>query len=91
MEFWSDLCGLFSGFALLVTAWRNDGLYGFIDRLKVAVKNASTAGTADAKAAAVVSGLEGELSKWTWIDRWALRAGALFLIAAFVLKMVNNA
>ena len=31
LENWSDLCGLASGLALVVTAWRNDGLYGFVE------------------------------------------------------------
>jgi len=91
LETWSDLAGLLSGFALLVTAWRNDGLSGFIDRLRSVVSEAKAIDQVDAKADKVLSGLESELGRWTWVDRWSLRVGALALLLAFVLKMIHNA
>ena len=81
LENWSDLTGLLGSLALVVTAWRNDGLYGFIDKLRAAVNKAA----ASAKAASVepaepladpvVKSLESDLTKWSWIDRWSLRVG----------------
>ena len=37
-----------------------------------------------------LAGLQSELNRWTWVDRWSLRLGAALLFAAFVLKMVHN-
>ena len=77
LENWSDVSGLASGLALVVTAWRNDGLYGFVDKLRKSVEEAKqTAPTQDAMAGTIVTSLESELAKWSWIDRWSLRAGA---------------
>lgn len=88
LENWSDLCGLLSGIALIVTAWRNDGLYGFVDNLRKAVNDAKAkALPEDPMAPEVLAALQGELAKWSWMDRWSLRAGAVFLIASFALKL----
>lgn len=38
----------------------------------------------------IVKGLEEELTKWTWIDRWSLRAGAGLLVAAYLLKLMHQ-
>lgn len=88
-EGWSDLCGLLSGLALVVTAWRNDGLYGFVDRLRAAVDAAKARASADEMAPTVVAALEGELGRWSWIDRWSLRAGAALLVLSFALKLLR--
>lgn len=42
LENWSDLAGLIGSLALVVTAWRNDGLYGFIERLRKAVTESTS-------------------------------------------------
>ena len=90
LENWSDLCGLASGLALVVTAWRNDGLYGFIDNLRKSVEKAKqSAPTQDAMASTIVTALESELTKWSWIDRWSLRAGAGLLVLSYGLKVLN--
>jgi hypothetical protein len=91
LETLSDIAGLLSGVCLLVTAWRNDGLFGFIDRMRKIVDEAKAQGLADAKADKVLDGLQAELSRWTWLDRWSLRAGAALLLTAFMLKMIHNA
>ncbi|HZV92081.1 MAG TPA: hypothetical protein VFF72_02625 [Caldimonas sp.] len=93
LENWSDLSGLLGSLALVVTAWRNDGLYGFIDKLRAAVKKAGD----DAKAASreatepladpVLKSLESELTKWSWVDRWSLRAGAFLLVLSYFLRL----
>lgn len=93
LENWSDLTGLLGSLALVVTAWRNDGLYGFIDKLRAAVNKAA----ASAKAASVepaepladpvVKSLESELTKWSWIDRWSLRVGASLLVLSYLLRL----
>ncbi len=93
LENWSDLSGLLGSLALVVTAWRNDGLYGFIDKLRAAVKKAGE----DAKAAPreatepladpVLKSLESELTKWSWVDRWSLRAGAFLLVLSYFLRL----
>lgn len=90
LETWSDVCGLVSGILLVVTAWRNDGLYGFVDNLRKAVAEAKAkARPDDPLAPDVIAALEGELTKWSWIDRWSLRGGAVFLIVAFLLKLFS--
>jgi hypothetical protein len=92
LENWSDISGLASGLALVVTAWRNDGLYGFVDNLRKSVEKAKqTAPTQDAMAGTIVTSLENELGKWSWIDRWSLRAGAGLLVLSYVLKMLHQA
>ena len=91
LETLSDLAGLLSGVCLLVTAWRNDGLFGFIDRMRKIVDEAKAQGLADTKTDKVLDGLQAELSRWTWLDRWSLRVGAAMLFTAFVLKMIHNA
>lgn len=90
LELLSDVAGLLSGICLLVTAWRNDGLLGFIERMRAVVGEARTLGVADAKTDKVLDGLQAELNRWTWLDRWSLRLGAALLVAAFGLKMVYN-
>jgi hypothetical protein len=91
LEHLSDLLGFASGIALVVTAWRNDGLNGFIDRFRQSVDETKRAGvTPDKKAERVIQGLEQELTKWTWIDRWSLRAGAGLLVLSYALKVVHN-
>lgn len=88
LENWSDLSGLLGGLALVVTAWRNDGLYGFVDKLRKSVEAAKQhAPTPDAMAGAIVASLESELTKWSWIDRWSLRAGAGLLVVSYALKI----
>jgi hypothetical protein len=91
LETLSDLAGLLSGGCLLITAWRNDGLFGFIDRMRTIVDEAKAQGFADARADKVLDGLQAELGRWTWLDRWSLRLGAAMLLGAFVLKMIHNA
>lgn len=49
-----------------------------------------TLGVADAKTDKVLDGLQAELNRWTWLDRWSLRLGAALLVAAFGLKMAHN-
>ncbi|HPO21052.1 MAG TPA: hypothetical protein PLO07_17795 [Rubrivivax sp.] len=90
LELLSDVAGLLSGICLLVTAWRNDGLLGFIERMRAVVGEARTLGVADAKTDKVLDGLQAELNRWTWLDRWSLRLGAALLVAAFGLKMAHN-
>lgn len=90
LENWSDLTGLTGSLALVVTAFRNDGLNGFVDRLKKTVERAKRAAKEDAMAATIVRGLEEELTKWTWIDRWSLRVGAGLLVAAYLLKLMHQ-
>lgn len=90
LELLSDVAGLLSGICLLVTAWRNDGLLGFIERMRAVVGEARTLGVADAKTDKVLDGLHAELNRWTWLDRWSLRLGAALLVAAFGLKMAHN-
>jgi hypothetical protein len=90
LENWSDLTGLMGSLALVVTAFRNDGLNGFVDRLRKTVENAKRAAKEDAMAPTIVKGLEEELTKWTWIDRWSLRAGAGLLVAAYLLKLMHQ-
>ena len=90
LENWSDFAGFLSGVALVVTAFRNDGLNGFVDRLKSTVETARKNAKEDEMGPAVVSGLEEELTKWTWVDRWSLRAGASLLVAAYVLKILHQ-
>ena len=96
VAFWSDLCGLASGIALLVTAWRNDGLYGYVEKLRNAVDAArktplaSSPREPDKLAGAVIEALHGELSRWSWVDRWSLRAGAGLLILSYLLKLVSK-
>lgn len=103
LEAWSDALGLLSGVALLVTAWRNDGLYGFVDRLRAAVAEAgkgqqagtpeplsatrSVAAEPDKMASSVISALEAELTTWSWVDRWSLRMGAFLLLLSYGLKV----
>lgn len=92
LETLSDISGLLSGICLLITAWRNDGLFGFIDRMRQVVDEARKQGVADAKTDKVLDdGLQAELSRWTWLDRWSLRLGATMLVFAFVLKMIHTA
>lgn len=91
LETLSDIAGLLSGVLLLVTALRNDGLSGFIDRMRAVVDEARTQGVADAKADKVLEGLQSELGRWGWIDRWSLRAGAALLLIAFALKTIHGA
>jgi hypothetical protein len=90
LETLSDLAGLLSGVSLLITAWRNDGLFGFIDRMRKVVDEAKAQGLADTKTDRVLDGLQAELGRWTWLDRWSLRVGAAMLFIAFVLKMIHN-
>ena len=91
LENWSDVSGLASGLALVVTAWRNDGLYGFVDQLRKSVEEAKqTAPKQDAMAGTIVTSIESELAKWSWIDRWSLRAGAGLLVFSYVLKMAHQ-
>ena len=91
LENWSDLSGLVSGFAFIVTAWRNDGLYGFVDKLRKSVEEARKRAPAqDAMAGTVVTALEGELATWSWLDRWSLRAGAGLLVLSYVLKLWHS-
>ena len=91
LETLSDVAGLLSGLCLLFTAWRNDGLFGFIDRMSKVIDEARAQGIVDAKAAKVLDGLQSELGRWTWADRWSLRLGAALLVATFLLKMMHNA
>ena len=91
LETLSDVAGLLSGVALLFTAWRNDGLFGFIDRMRAVVDEAKAQGLADSKTDKVLEGLRAELDRWTWLDRFSLRFGAGMLFAAFLLKMIHNA
>ncbi len=37
-------------------------------------------------AGTIVTALEGELTKWSWVDRWSLRAGAGLLVLSYALK-----
>ncbi|MEO8541987.1 MAG: hypothetical protein ABJA49_08340 [Betaproteobacteria bacterium] len=90
LESWSDLLGLLSGIALVITAFRNDGLNGFVDRLKSTVQTAKKNANVDEMGQAVVSGLEEELTNWTWVDRWSLRVGAILLVMAYFLKIVHQ-
>lgn len=90
LEGLSDVAGLLSGICLLVTAWRNDGLLGFIERMRAVVDEARRLGVADAKTDKVLDGLQAELNRWTWVDRWSLRAGAALLLLSFALKMAHN-
>lgn len=84
----SDVFGFLSGIALLVTAVRNDGLYVFVDRLRTAVDNAqATPNQLDKMAGPVTKALQDELSKWSWIDRWSLRAGAFLLLLSYGIKV----
>ena len=102
LENWSDLSGLLGSLALVLTAWRNDGLYGFIDKLRKAVNDAKTrapavvapppgapvvATGADPLAGPVLLALESELIKWSRVDRWSLRAGALLLVVSYLLRL----
>ncbi|PNG50504.1 hypothetical protein WDL1P1_00562 (plasmid) [Variovorax sp. WDL1] len=92
LETWSDVCGLVSGILLVVTAWRNDGLYGFVDNLRKVVSDAKAKSRPeDPMAPVVIAALEAELSRWSWVDRWSLRGGAVFLVAAFLLKLLAPA
>ena len=100
-EGWSDLSGLISGVALLITAVRNDGLYVFVDKLRTAVETtrkqaaeaAQSADTSKPKpppdklAEPITKALEAELTKWSWIDRWSLRVGAFFLLLSYGIKV----
>lgn len=100
-EGWSDLSGLISGVALLITAVRNDGLYVFVDKLRTAVettrKQAAEAAQSaepskpepppDKLAEPITKALEAELTKWSWIDRWSLRVGAFFLLLSYGIKV----
>ncbi len=87
-EHLSDLFGLLSGAALIVTAVRNDGLYVFVDRLRKAVDDAKAAKRpADALGDPITKALQDELTKWSWIDRWSLRAGAVFLFLSYGVKV----
>lgn len=93
LENWSDLSGLLGSLALVVTAWRNDGLYGFIEKLRAAVSNAtkpaasSPASVSDPLAGPVVQALESELTRWSRIDRWSLRVGAFLLLLSYGLRL----
>lgn len=94
LEFWSDLSGLAGSIALLVTAWRNDGLYGFVDRLRKSVDHAKKQADRPAQdklAIPIIESLDAELRKWSWLDRWSLRVGAGLLIFSFVLKLAGRA
>ncbi len=87
-ETFSDLLGFLSGIALLVTAWRNDGLWGFVSRLRQSVEQAKQSAKApDKKAADVVASLETELTNWSTVDRWAMRVGAGLLVLSFAFKV----
>lgn len=100
-EGWSDLSGLISGVALLITAVRNDGLYVFVDKLRTAVettrKQVAEAAqseetskpkpSTDKLAEPITKALEAELTKWSWIDRWSLRVGAFFLLLSYGIKV----
>jgi hypothetical protein len=103
LENWSDLSGLLGSLALVVTAWRNDGLYGFIDKLRKAVNEAKTRAPAvampptespapatnpDPLAGPVLTALECELTKWSGVDRWSLRVGAALLVVSYLLRLV---
>lgn len=91
LENWSDLSGFLSGVALAVTAWRNDGLYGFVDNLRKSVETAKrSAPSQDAMAGTIVTALEGELTKWSWVDRWSLRVGAGMLVLSYTLKILHQ-
>jgi hypothetical protein len=90
LENWSDLAGFVSGAALVVTAWRNDGLYGFVDNLRAAVDEAKKAAKTDEMSAAVVTALEEELGHWSWVDRWSLRFGAGLLVLSYLLRMAHQ-
>lgn len=87
-ETFSDVLGLMSGIALMLTAWRNDSLSAFLAGLRISIEEAKkTPGGADKKADAVATALEKDLSRWSIIDRWALRVGALLLGASFLVKV----
>lgn len=91
LEHVSDAFGFFSGVALLVTAWRNDGLYGFVDRLRKAVENAKKlAATPDKMAGPIVAALDADTTKWSWVDRWSLRVGAGLLLVSYALKLIHQ-
>ncbi|MGE0350107.1 hypothetical protein [Hydrogenophaga sp.] len=84
----SDLLGLLSGIALLVTAVRNDGLYAFVDKLRKAVNTAKeTQRQTDALTGPITQALDAELTRWSWIDRWSLRAGAALLLLSYGVKV----
>ena len=102
LENWSDLSGLLGSLALVVTAWRNDGLYGFIDKLRKAVNDAKTQAPAvvapppvaadtatgpDPLAGPVLRALESELTKWSGVDRWSLRVGGGLLVVSYLLRL----
>ena len=88
LENGSDLSGFLGSIALVITAWRNDGLYGFVDKLRKSVVTArQNASKEDAMAGIVVTALEDDLDKWSWVDRWSLRVGAGLLVLSYGLKM----
>jgi hypothetical protein len=70
-------------------------LYGYVEKLRKAVDTARKASLADVPrepdklAGAVVEALHVELSRWSWVDRWSLRAGAGLLILSYLLKLVS--
>jgi len=90
LENWSDFAGLLSGIALVITAFRNDGLNGFVVWLKSTIETARKNAKVDEVGHAVVTGLESELTKWARIDRWSLRVGAILLVTAYFLKIVHQ-
>jgi hypothetical protein len=91
LEHVSDALGFLSGVALLVTAWRNDGLFGFNERLRRAVENSKKlSATPDKMAGAIVAALDADATKWSWVDRWSLRIGAGLLLLSYALKLVHQ-
>ena len=87
-EDWSDLLGFGSGIALVYTAWRNDGLFAFVDSLRGALAKAKADKLPeDKKATSVVAALEGELAKWSGKDRWFLRGGVVLLLLSYGFKV----
>jgi hypothetical protein len=58
--------------------------------MRKVIDEAKAQGVADAKSDKVLDGLQSELSRWTWADRWSLRVGAALLLGAFALKMLHN-
>jgi hypothetical protein len=91
LEHASDALGLLSGIALLVTAWRNDGLFGFNERLRQAVEQSKKlSATPDKMAGAIVAALDADATTWSWVDRWSLRSGAGLLLLSYALKLVHQ-
>ena len=43
----------------------------------------------DKLAGPIVEALQSELTKWTWVDRWALRVGAFLLCVSYGLKLFS--